>query len=160
VPPSSKFTVREFLPADLEQIWQIDQKCFEPGISYTHAELAWYVGREKAFALVAEDAGGGPGQQRKLAGFIIADRQRGSTGHIITIDVLPKARRCQLGSTLLTAAEKWLRDAGCSGVKLETAVNNTAAIAFYQRHGYTVVRTLHHYYPNGVDALRMMKALA
>jgi ribosomal-protein-alanine N-acetyltransferase len=151
--PRSKFTVREFTPADLEHIWQIDQRCFEPGISYSHAELAWYVSREKAFTLVAEDA------SARLAGFIIADRQRRGVGHIVTIDVLPEARRHQLGSTLLSRAEQWLREGGCKAVALETAVDNTGAISFYQRHQYSIVRTLPRYYSNGVDALRMMKTL-
>ncbi len=43
---------------------------------------------------------------------------------------------------------------------LETAVDNLAALAFYKRHGYSVVRTWPRYYSNGVDALVMKKELA
>ena len=42
---------------------------------------------------------------------------------------------------------------------LETAVDNVAALSFYKRHGYSVVRTWPRYYSNGVDALVMRKEL-
>ncbi len=58
-----------------------------------------------------------------------------------------------MGSLLLRAAEERLRAAGSSAVGLETAVDNLAALAFYKRHGYSVIRTWPRYYSNGVDAL-------
>lgn len=69
------------------------------------------------------------------------------------------ARRAGLGSLLLTAAEERLRDAGSIAVSLEAAVDNAAALHFYKRHGYSVVRTWPRYYSNGVDALVLEKSL-
>ena len=43
---------------------------------------------------------------------------------------------------------------------LETAVDNLAALSFYKRHGYNVIRTWPRYYSNGVDALVMKKELS
>jgi len=92
-------------------------------------------------------------------GFIIAERDRRGSGHITTIDVVEGARRHGLGSTLLTMAEERLGKLGCSSVTLETAVNNTPALSFYQKHQYTMMRTIPRYYQNGVDALLLVKRL-
>jgi ribosomal-protein-alanine N-acetyltransferase len=102
--------------------------------------------------LVSIDAGGG-----KAQGFIVA--HRGPTGHIVTIDVDPGTRRSGVGSALLQAAEDRLHAAGSHAVGLETAVDNVSALAFYKRHGYSVLRTWPRYYSNGVDALVMKKDL-
>jgi len=149
------FVIREFLPADFETLWRLDQECFPPGISYSRQELKFYMRRKRSFTLVAE-ADGETGHA-PIGGFIIA--YGGVTGHIITIDVTAKLRRSGLGSQLLKAAEDRLRTAGSRGVTLETAVDNSGALAFYKRHGYSVVGTWPRYYSNGVDALVMTKDL-
>jgi len=146
------FAIRDFKPEDFETLWQMDQDCFPPGISYSKQELNFYIRRRGSFTLVATDLD--PGQAR---GFIVV--HAGSTGHVITIDVVSEQRRSGVGSLLLRAAEDRLRTAGSRAVGLETAVDNSAALSFYKRHGYNVMRTLPRYYSNGVDALVMKKDL-
>ena len=130
----------------------MDQECFPPGIAYSKPELKEYVSHRKSFTLVASDAETGT-----VAGFIVA--HQAATGHVITIDVMAEARRAGVGSLLLQAAEDRLRAGGAEAVGLETAVDNIAALSFYKRHGYSVVRTWPRYYSNGVDALVMKKNL-
>jgi [ribosomal protein S18]-alanine N-acetyltransferase len=144
--------IRDFKPEDFEKLWRLDQECFAPGIAYSKQELRAYIRHRGAFTLVAVDPDEG-----KTQGFIVA--HAGPTGHIVTIDVSQKARRAGVGSTLLRSAEERLRDAGSQAVGLETAVDNLAALSFYKRHGYMVIRTWPHYYSNGVDALVLKKAL-
>ena len=108
---------------------------------------------EECSTLVATDKTQGEAQ-----GFIVV--QTGRTGHVITIDVSPKARRSGVGSLLINAAEERLRASGAHAVGLETAVDNVAALSFYKRHGYSVVRTWPRYYSNGVDALVLKKQLS
>ena len=143
--------IRDFQPADFEALWRIDQDCFAPGISYSRAELRYYMRRRGSFTLVAAAAGG------EIAGFIVA--YAGKPGHIITIDVVAAARRSGVGSELLRAAEERLLATGSGTVTLETAVDNVSALSFYKRHGYSVVKALPHYYSNGVDALVLTKEL-
>ena len=57
------------------------------------------------------------------------------------------------------AAETWMRGKQCSKSYLETAVDNLAALAFYQRHDYFPLKTLPRYYSNGVDAFVLQKDL-
>jgi [ribosomal protein S18]-alanine N-acetyltransferase len=144
--------VRDFQPEDFETLWRLDQECFPPGIAYSRQELKSYIRQHGAFTLVAVNEDG-----KKAQGFIVA--LGGPVGHIITIDVSSGARRYGIGSTLLQKAEQRLRTAGSQAVGLETAVDNLAALAFYKRHGYSVVRIWPRYYSNGVDALVMKKEL-
>jgi ribosomal-protein-alanine N-acetyltransferase len=150
------FSLREFQKSDFETLWQIDQQCFPPGISYSKAELAAYIRLPASFTIVAEASNAGTSQ---FLGFVVAGVNRRREGHVITIDVLPEFRRFGVGSKLLSAAEDRLRAAHCLRVKLEAAVNNTAALAFYKRHGYFVTQTMPRYYPDGLDAFSMEKNL-
>ena len=141
--------IRDYRPEDFETLWRLDQECFPPEISYSRLELKAYMRKRGAFTLVASDG------ESRIVGFIVATS--GRSGHIITIDVIAKARRAGIGSSLLEAAEDRLRTSGSSIVSLETAVDNVSAITFYKRHGYSVVRTWPRYYSNGIDALVMQK---
>ncbi len=168
--------IREFQPAEFDKLWRIDQACFPPGISYSRAELRFYMRRRASFTLVAagevqrETAATAFGKGNSsgtlavevgadIAGFIVAEADGRDHGHIITIDVISGARRSGVGSGLLDAAEDRLRAAGCRSVELETAVDNVSALSFYKRHGYSVTGTLPRYYSNGVDALVLEKNL-
>jgi [ribosomal protein S18]-alanine N-acetyltransferase len=151
-PAAREFSIRDSSPEDFEALWRMDQECFPPGIAYSRRELGLYMRHRRAFTLVAIEAAG-----QSLAGFIVA--YGGSKGHIITIDVAPTARRSGVGSLLLRAVEERLAAAGIESVGLETAVDNIAALSFYKRHGYSVIRTWPRYYSNGVDALVLEKEL-
>jgi [ribosomal protein S18]-alanine N-acetyltransferase len=150
------FTLREARKEDFRRLWEIDQVCFDAELAYSRAELAFYIKRPNAFVIVAE---GESSEGTEIHGFIVADRDRLRRGHVITIDVLPQARRQQVGSGLMLAAEQRLRDAGCTAVTLETAVDNRSAIRFYHRLGYSVAGVYPRYYRNGLDALVLEKPL-
>ena len=157
-----RFTVRDHRPQDFDTLWKIDQACFPPGISYSRYELKLYIGRRGVLTLVAEASGeSSPGQAQgedRILGFLVAELGRRSIGHIITIDVCAEARRQRVGSVLLDTAESRLRSQ-CQFIRLETAVDNVAALSFYKRHGYSVIKTVPRYYSNGVDALLLEKDL-
>jgi len=158
---SRDFSIRAFQRNDFPRLWEIDQKCFPPGISYSQPELLFYMRRPRAFTLVAEQAATpdrGDANGSRAVGFIVAEAGR-QAGHIITIDVLDEFRRSGLGSQLMEAAEERLRMEGCRTVFLETAVDNAAALAFYKRQQYFLVKTLPRYYATGVDAFVLKKDL-
>jgi len=98
-------------------------------------------------------------EEDRVCGFLVAECGRRKIGHIITIDVRSEARRHRVGSALLDAAELRLRSAQCQLVRLETAVDNVAALLFYKRRGYNVLETIPRYYSNGMDALLLEKDL-
>lgn len=176
------FHIRQFKKADFDTLWRIDQACFDPQMAYSRAEMAYYLRRPGAFALIAEaliaqertsshakvagrDVIISPGRsdstpvpEPAILGFIVAETRR-QTGHIITIDVVAEARRLGVGSALLLAAEDRLRQSGATAVALETAVNNAPAIHFYKQKGYFVEKTIRGYYSNQLNALVMTKEL-
>jgi [ribosomal protein S18]-alanine N-acetyltransferase len=154
-----EFALREFRREDFNHLWRIDQECFAPGIAYSRLELAAYIQLRGSFTVVAEPVGVAVESAAKVLGFIVAQVKRRGVGHILTIDVPPAGRRFGIGSKLLTTAEERLRATACRSVVLETAVDNAAALAFYKRHHYSVVKTLPRYYSNGVDALGLEKEL-
>jgi len=146
--------LREYLPSDFDRLWELDQACFSPEIAYSRAELEYYLRSPHAICLLALESG-------KTVGFILG-HSRGRqphVGRIITLDVAPEARRAGIGSILMQNLEACFRQAGCRSTLLEVAVNNHAALRFYKRHGYAVLRTLRRYYPGGLDGLLLGKAI-
>jgi ribosomal-protein-alanine N-acetyltransferase len=158
---SVDFVIRPYRAADFERLWQIDQACFPAGISYSQMELSGFVTRRNAITVVAEHAAKDherPGPDA-IAGFAVAQPYRKS-GRILTLDVLPAARRSGLGSKLLLECEARLRTRGCGEIYLETAVDNEAALKLYHKLGYRILRTLPAYYhATGLDAFLMGKEL-
>jgi ribosomal-protein-alanine N-acetyltransferase len=161
-------TLRKYQPQDFERLLEIDTACFVQGIAYSEKEMRYFLRQPSSIKLVGErtvQGGKNPREnEREIWGFIIADhfrprRSQQCMGRIITIDVLPEARRSGLGGRLLDAAEDEIKKLGCSHVSLETAVDNLAALRFYKKHGYTGLKILPRYYLNSVDALLMGKAL-
>ncbi len=145
-------SLRAYTPADFDALWQLDQRCFEPGIAYSQKELRHYVRDRTAVTLIAE-------QEGKLVGFAVGHSDPRGFGHVVTIDVEQAARRSGVGSQLMSALEEKFLAAGCGAVVLETAVDNAAAIRFYKKHGYTVLKTIPRYYMDMLDALLMGKKL-
>ena len=156
-------TLREYRPQDFSRLLEIDTACFAEGIAYSEEEMQYFLSRPSGIALVGAEQQAGK-EERNVVGFIIADyfrprRSQQHMGRIITIDVVPEARRSGLGGRLLDAVEEKLKDLGCSHVSLESAVDNLAALRFYKKHGYTGLKILPRYYLESIDALLMGKKL-
>jgi len=152
-----EFVIRDYRAADFDRLWQIDQICFPAGIAYTQMDLTGFITQRKAITLVAEFASGEDALQ--IAGFAVARPVR-NAGRIMTLDVVPEARRFGLATRLMEECEKRLRAAGCKQAFLETAVSNEAAIGLYHKLGYEVVRMIPEYYAaHALDAYLMTKEL-
>ena len=149
--------LRSYHPDDFETLFQIDKVCYPPRIAYSRRELRAFLGDPGAHCLIAE-------LENKIAGFIITEASgrpgKAITGHIITIDVLEAYRRSGIGTLLLRSAENGLAARGANQIELETARDNDAAIAFWQKHGYRTRGIYEHYYPGGMDALSMVKSIS
>ena len=152
------FVIRDYRAADFDRLWRIDQLCFPPGIAYTQMDLTGFIARRKAITLVAEFAAGS-GFAGGIAGFAVAQPIR-KIGRILTLDIVPEARRFGLGTRLMQECEERLRGLGCEQVYLESAVNNQPALDLYRKLGYEILRTMPLYYPtHALDAYLMGKPL-
>lgn len=77
------------------------------------------------------------------------------TGEVLTVGVLPEARRRGWGSRLLGAVEDHWRAAGVVEAFLEVREGNVGAIALYRCHGWEEVGRRRGYYADGEDAVLM-----
>ncbi len=150
-----EFTLREYSPSDLDTLYEIDQACYPRGIAYSRRMLRWYLSQRGALCLVAQAAGAA---DSAVLGFIIAQGS-GAAGYIVTIDVLEAHRRSGIGTALLQETERRLAKVGVRYIGLQTATNNEAGVAFWQRHGYRSSGVTRGYYLGRIDAYEMFKEL-
>ncbi|WP_308446376.1 ribosomal protein S18-alanine N-acetyltransferase [Elioraea sp.] len=105
-----------------------------------------------AFALIAaEDA--------TPAGFVLA-RIAADEAEIVTLGVVPRARRRGHGTRLAAAAAAEAQARGAGRLFLEVAAGNAAARRLYGRLGFREVGQRRGYYPDGADALVLALALS
>lgn len=144
--------LRPFRPADLQTLYEIDQACFPPGVSYSREELARFIGRRNSKTWVAEEG-------ETIVGFLVGNREPGQLWHIVTIDVPERWRRRSIGTALMDTAEDWAAAQGIKMICLETAEDNSAAQSFYEKRRYVKCERLARYYENGTAAWVMVKRL-
>ncbi len=148
-----KTVIRHALSRDFDSLLEIDEASFPGGVAYDSVELAYFMNREGAETIVAEEDG-------RIVAFLIMEVHRTRrTATIITLDVRESHRRSGYGSRLLQRSEEMLEDYGVESYDLQVDVGNRGAIGFYKRHGFRAVRTLPKYYSNGHDAYLMVKEL-
>lgn len=141
-------TYRLLSGEDVAGVHALDQRCFAAGIAYTAEEIAAYL-RMPGLHQGCERDG-------RLIAVLLSTMAKAKTrGHIITVDVAPEARRRGIGQELMRRAEAYYRAHGAPGMRLEAAVNNAGALAFYARLGYQMKGLLPGYYAADLDALRL-----
>jgi ribosomal-protein-alanine N-acetyltransferase len=148
-----KTLIRHAEPADFSVLLEIDVASFATGVAYDATELSYFMNREGAETLVAEENG-------EIVAFMIMEVLSGRRrATIVTLDVRATHRRAGYGSQLLQRAEDILIEYGVEVYDLQVDVTNSSAIKFYKKHGFETVRTLKNYYANGNDAYLMVKEL-
>lgn len=155
--PEGSFSIRPAVSRDLDALAAIDALCFPPGIAYPRDEIAFLLLNPTVITLVAEHSG-------VIVGFASLERRRRTRqaaryGELITIEVLPEHRRESIGAALYKTLESCLRRWDGSSIHLHVSVENTSALAFYQRLGFQVIDRVPGYYLRSIDAWRMEKAL-
>lgn len=85
-------------------------------------------------------------------GLIIA-RIAADEAEILTLAVIPAARRSGVATRLLGAAARQVAALGARAFFLEVSVRNNAARALYERAGFTEKGRRARYYSDGSDAL-------
>jgi ribosomal-protein-alanine N-acetyltransferase len=149
--------LRPFRIDDLRDLVRLDRRCFSPAIAYDRFEMFYHLTAPGHSAILAVPLEGRP---PALLGFVIlAAGPAGRKGQIVTLDVNPDHRRCGIGRLLLRTAERHLAESGNREVRLQVAVDNTTAREFYEGLGYEPAERLPEYYPDGTDALELVKQI-
>ncbi|HYZ33702.1 MAG TPA: GNAT family N-acetyltransferase [Crenalkalicoccus sp.] len=121
--------------------------CFAPHPGWGADAIALMLAQPGGFALCV------PGQ-----GFVLA-RAVGGEAEILSVGVVPAARRQGLGGRLLAAAMFGAAARGAAAMFLEVGAANVAALALYRAAGFVVVGRRRDYYGGGADALVMRRDL-
>lgn len=121
---------------------------FPPAERWGAASFAAQLALPGAFGLLLPDAG------------LVLARVAADEAEILTIGIVPPARRAGHGAALLRAAETQAAGAGARKMLLEVAADNTAARAMYRSAGYETVGRRARYYAHGADALVLAKDLS
>jgi ribosomal-protein-alanine N-acetyltransferase len=149
----AKTNIRHATNADFPVLLEIDTESFPPETAYDSKELSYFMNQTGAETIVLEHGG-------VVAAFLIVEfDEKSKTGTVVTLDVRENYRRHGYGSQLLQKAEEIVTDHDAWQFRLQVDVNNAGAIAFYERHGFRIMRRLKHYYADGHDAWLMTKTL-
>ena len=145
--------IRFAAPADALGIAEMSRDLIEHGLgwSWTHERVRRCLRHPDTNAIVAVEDG-------RRCGFALM-KYGEEEAHLLLLAVLPAHARQGLGSALLGWLEASARVAGIARVTLEARAGNTAARAFYRRHGYAASQLLPGYYGGREASVRMVKAL-
>jgi ribosomal protein S18 acetylase RimI-like enzyme len=148
----AKISIRKGRLQDLGQLTELENLCFS-GDRLTRARFRHWLQAENGILMVAEDA-----SRSVVAGYALAFTRRDSRfARLYSIAIHKHYRGLGLGRKLLQTAERAAAKQGCSGLRLEVAVDNTPARQLYESMGYTCFRTIPGYYEDGGTAARMQK---
>jgi [ribosomal protein S18]-alanine N-acetyltransferase len=150
---SDDVRVRPMRIADLDAVMPFEQQMFGPEAWSRQSYLDELADTELRWYIVAETA---DHDLLGTAGLLTI----GDTAQILTVGVLPAARRNGVGRLLVRALVAEARRRRASEVLLEVREDNQAARLLYETEGFTVLGRRRGYYEQGrVDAITMRHAL-
>jgi [ribosomal protein S18]-alanine N-acetyltransferase len=141
-------SVEQITAAHAEALAVIHRQVFPPGEAWSDDAFALQLAFVGVFGLI--DRRGG----------LLLARVTVDEAEVLTLGVLPEARRQGVACALLGEAEAIARSRGAIGLFLEVAPGNTAARALYARAGFIEIARRRRYYADGSDALVMRKDFA
>jgi ribosomal-protein-alanine N-acetyltransferase len=119
----------------------IHASAFPPREAWGADAIAIQLALPGAFGLIDHRGG-------MLLGRIAADE-----AEVLTLAVVPSARRQGIATALLRAARAQVAACGGIAMFLEVATGNAAALALYERECFIEVGRRRRYYPDSSDAL-------
>jgi ribosomal-protein-alanine N-acetyltransferase len=151
---SNQLTIRSFRLTDLDRILEIEAAVFAAD-AYDRKLFAEYFHKCGDLVLVME-------RRRNICGYILTcmrGRATSATAELVSIAVDPDAQRCGAASALLESTLRRLRRRSIARFSLIVKVTNQPALRFYEKYGFTKVRTVRQYYEDAADGYLMAKNL-
>ncbi|UCD64933.1 MAG: peptidase C39 family protein [Candidatus Zixiibacteriota bacterium] len=137
---------------DLEVLLELEKKAFTVD-RFTPRQYHYLLTRARATTLVLADGA------TVVGGAVLLWHPNLSFCRLYNIVVDPGRHGEGLGTILLRACEREAEKRRCVRISLEVRTDNAPAIAFYEKHDYTISQSLRDYYPDGADGWRMTKVL-
>lgn len=142
--------IREYRRDDAQCLHRIDRICFPSDIAFSRGELLFYLDHPESITRIAERNG-------EILGFALGRVQPGRLAHVLTLDVLPEARRQKVGMLLMQSLHDEFRSRKVALAVLEVSAKNLAAQRLYEALQYQVLEILRGYYSGREDANRMVR---
>ncbi len=141
--------IRQSQAEDSEVFYEIDRICFPEDIAFSREDLIACLNHPESTAWLAERTG-------RILGFVLARIDNQSCAHVLTLDVLPSARKRKVGTMLMKELHAELMRRKIRLSFLEVAVNNIPAQRLYEQLKYRYMGMLPGYYHGREDAYRMV----
>jgi len=146
---------RLFNPEDFDELYAIEEVCFQPPLRFARRYMRQLVESVEAATWIAEANG-------QMAGFAIvewSDQSAGVYAYIATIEVIPEQRGQGIGIELLRRIEGSAHAEKAVEIWLHVDEENLPAIRLYQANGYRKAGRAENYYARGRAAEIYMKRL-
>lgn len=138
-------------PADVEALTRLEPALFHTD-RCSRRSFRRLIGQDRV-VVVRE-------KERTILGYaIVLTRRNSRKMRIYSFGIADTSRRRGLAGALLAKLEEMATAAGCHTLTLEVGDTNTAAIGFYNKHGFCQCGFRLHYYQDGGHAILMRKSL-
>lgn len=147
---------RLFEPDDFDDLYAIEEICFQPPERFSRRYLRQLTGSADAATWIAAEPNG------KMAGFTIlewAPQNSGVVAYIETIEVLPEFRGRGIAAELMRRLEGSANAERAVSIWLHVDAENASAIRLYERLGYQNTGRADHYYNRNRAAAIYAKSL-
>ena len=148
-----KGLMRPLALPELNELYQLDMRCFMDGEAYERETFRFLLNNPKAIARQIRS------DYDEMAAFGIGVIEENGIGHITTVGVAPEYRRRGLARLILHEIERSFAARSVSTIRLEVRINNQAAQQLYEQIGYVIIQRMGKYYSNGDDGYLMVKSL-
>lgn len=149
---STRPQIRMASEHDFDALVALEEKTF-PSDRFSEDQIDYLLCRSRASVFVLESDG------RITGASYVLFRKGNSASRLYSIAVDPDRQGKGHGIALLRESELEAARRGCDRMTLEVRQDNASAIRFYEKHGYTAVRTLPAYYEDGMAGLKMSRIL-
>lgn len=147
----NELTIQPAKETDVDEIYEIEHENFKPGWSRDYLALNIKLFGKLCLFYVAKLKG-------SVVGYIVCWLSE-ETAHIHNISVKKEYQNHGVGSQLLMFLFDELKKRNVKNVVLEVRVSNIRAIKLYEKFGFVEIAKKEKFYPDGEDALFMVKDL-
>lgn len=149
---SLKPEIRTAREEDLAALLSLEEICFKEE-TFNEKQVRYLLHKAKSIVLVAAI------EEKIIGSIIVLIRNNISHARIYSLNVHPLYRRSGIGSSLMDAAIKLLKEKGFRKITLEAGINNRAARRLYKSRGFVADKILRNYYKDGCNAFHFVKIL-
>lgn len=145
--PDTNYSTRPVHDSDLSEWLRLRKQLWDENADDDHkAEMLDILGHPESQLVLVADAGDG-----HLIGFLeasirpfVEDCQTDHVGYLEGWFVEPEHRRTGVGGQLVSNAEKWAIQKGCTEMASDAEIGNTGSLAAHRRLGYDETSRLVH----------------